>query len=107
MLQTRPIQLDLYYTRRIVESNDYICIEHLMIKFALTMMMNLNTNMNSNLTQMCSLVRVCIGHGLSCTKLYLVIPGTECSQTHLFLIPGNDSKFSYDLIKFYNSQEQD
>src|SRR6218665_1900111 len=51
--------------------------------------------------------RLCIGHGLSCTELYLVIPGTECSQTHLFLISGNDSKFCYDLIKFYSSQEQD
>src|SRR6218665_3829893 len=39
------------------------------------------------------------GHGPSCTKFYLVIPGTECSQTQLFLISGNDPKFSYDLIK--------
>src|SRR6218665_1263075 len=48
-----------------------------------------------------------IGHGPSCTKFYLVIPETECSQTDLFLISGNDTKFSYDLIKFYSSQEQD
>jgi len=48
-----------------------------------------------------------IGHGPSCTKFYLVIPGTECSQTQLFLISGNDPKFSYDLIKFYSSQKQD
>src|SRR6218665_3357214 len=74
------------------------------------MMMNLNTNMNNNLTQMSSLVLVCLlgnGHGPSCTKFYLVIPGTEYSQTHLFLISGNDTKFCYDLIKFYSSQEQD
>ena len=56
-----------------------------------------------------------IGHGPSCTKFYLVIPGTEYSQTDLFLISGNDlflisgndTKFSYDFIKFYSSQEQD
>src|SRR6218665_1209505 len=51
--------------------------------------------------------RLSIGHGPSCTKFCLVIPGTECSQTHLFLISANDTKFSYDLIKFYSSQEQD
>src|SRR6218665_1242625 len=47
-----------------------------------------------------------IGHGPSCTKFYLVIPGTECSRTHLFLISGNNTEFSYDLIKFYNSQSK-
>src|SRR6218665_640762 len=90
------IQLDLYCTiKRIVESNDYICIEHLRAFSPWTMMMNLNTNMNNNLTQMSSLVLVCLlgnGHGPSCKNFYLVIPGTEYSQTHLFLISGNDKK---------------
>jgi len=41
------------------------------------MMMNLNTNMNSNLTQMCCLVRVCVlgwyaSVYLSCTKALFV-----------------------------------
>jgi len=32
---------------------------------------------------------------------------TRNISSHLFLISGNDTKFSYDLIKFYSSQEQD
>src|SRR6218665_1283950 len=47
------IHLDLYCKRR-------ICIEHLWAFSLWTMMMNLNTNMNNNLTQMISLVRVCL-----------------------------------------------
>jgi len=47
-----------------------------------------------------------IGQASNFTKFYPVIPGTKYIQTCLFAISGNDLKFIYDLLKFYDFQWQ-
>src|SRR6218665_3305419 len=81
MVQTRPIQLHLYCTRRrIVESNDQICIEHLRAFSPWTMMMNLNFNMNSNLTHMSRVWYASVYWTWS--QLYKILPGDTWDRIH-------------------------